>query len=139
MMNNKLAVFAIFALTIGLIGNAYAHKSEVVGDYKLEIGWTKEPPVKGKPNAIELTVTKASASDKAIASMEDQMDDEMSNSTVKSDVTKSPTTPNSIKSTMSHDVVTKKITTNGITGLKLDADISINGKKTMLKLVEDKK
>ncbi|HSA98622.1 MAG TPA: hypothetical protein VLF17_06050, partial [Candidatus Nitrosotenuis sp.] len=39
-------------------------------------------------------------------------------------------------SKMSHDHGTKS---SAVTGLKLDADITVNGKKTVLKLVEDTK
>ncbi len=145
-MNGKLVVLAVFALSVGLIGNAYAHKSEVIGDYNVEVGWKKEPAVVGKANSIEVMVTTASASGKVATSMEDHagMDNMFDSNTTKSD-TKKPTTKsnNNKKSTMvshmgtlSHDHGTK---TTGIAGLKLDADITINGKKTMLKLVEDKK
>ncbi len=97
-------------------------------------------------------ITTASASDKAASDkmmneMKGMTDEQMahmdhgktSNST-KSD-TKKPsaqTTKSSTakKSTTSHGSGAKA---TGVTGLKLDADITINGKKTMLKLVEDKK
>jgi len=148
-MNSKLAILAVFALTVGLIGNAYAHKSQVVGDYNIEVGWAKEPPLAGKQNAIEITVTTASASDKAASDkmmkeMKGMTDEQMAHmdhskmsgsSAAKSSTAKKPTTASHDMSTMSHDHGTKS---TGVTGLKLDADITLNGKKTMLKLVEDK-
>lgn len=141
-MNSKLAVLAVFALSVGLIGNAYAHKSQVVGGYDIEMGWAKEPPLVGKANTIEIMVTTASASDKVASDkmmhdMKGMTNEQMANMDHSkmsgSNTTKSGT---SKKTAMSHDHGTKSI---GVTGLKLDADITINGKKTMLKLVEDKK
>ena len=55
-MNTKLATLVVLAVAIGLVGNAYAHKDQVIGDYKVEVGWTKEPPVAGKANAIEINI-----------------------------------------------------------------------------------
>lgn len=52
-------------------GNAYAHKAEVIGDYKIEIGWDEEPPIQGIGNLIELVVTHATESDKQKAAAED--------------------------------------------------------------------
>src|SRR5574338_786359 len=71
-MKTKLASLLVLTILVGLMGNAYAHKSEVVGDYKIEVGWKNEPPVAGIDNEIELTVTKATAFDKAEAEKEDQ-------------------------------------------------------------------
>jgi hypothetical protein len=161
-MNNKLTVLAVFALSVGLMGNAYAHKEQVVGNYNIEVGWAREPPVVGKPNSIEVMITTASVSDKTasdkmmkemkgmtseqVANMDHKMPD---SSATKSDA-RTPTTPatksNTVKksTTMSHDIGTMlhdsgAMKTTGVTGLTLDADVTINGKKTMLKLVEDKK
>lgn len=143
-MNNKLAVIAVFALSVGLIGNAHAHKEQVVGDYKIEVGWVKVPPVIGKPNIIEVLITKATASDKTKMGVEDHdhMDHNASDSMPKSNASKSVSKmsyDDHKKITKSHDHKKKKTTSSGITGLKLDADITVNGKKTMLKLIEDKK
>ena len=56
-----LLVFVIASMSFG---NAYAHKADVVGDYKIEIGWDKEPPIQGIENSIELVVTHATEEDK---------------------------------------------------------------------------
>lgn len=142
-MNNKLAVLAIFALSVGLIGNAYAHKEQVVGNYQIKVGWVKEPPMIGKPNSVEVFITKATASDKTKTGVgdHDSMDHDASDSVPKSSASKSVSkmSYDDHKITKSHDHKKKKTTSSGIAGLKLDADITVNGKKTMLKFVEDKK
>ena len=134
-MNRKLAVLAVFALSVGLIGNAYAHKGQVVGDYKMEVGWKVEPPIAGKKNAIEITVVKATTTDKKITK-NDHLDDHDAKSMDTKKDTKTSSKAKSSKTTPSHD---KKAT--GITGLdkSLEVDVTLNGKKTLLKLVEDKK
>lgn len=71
-MKTKLASLLVLTILVGLMGNAYAHKSEVVGDYKIEVGWKNEPPVTGINNEITLTVTTATAFDKSEAEKEDQ-------------------------------------------------------------------
>jgi len=71
-MHSKIALIFVFVIALGLVGSASAHKSEVVGDYKIEIGWKNEPPIVGMDNQIELTVTTATAFDKAEAEKEDQ-------------------------------------------------------------------
>ena len=58
------------------IGDAFAHKAEVVGDYKIEIGWEHEPPIQGIENAIELVVTHATDEDKKQAEEMDAMDED---------------------------------------------------------------
>jgi fructose-specific component phosphotransferase system IIB-like protein len=90
-MNAKLALVVVVLLVVGLMANAYAHKAETVGNYKVVVGWKIEPPLVAKKNAIEIIVT----------------------------------TSNS----------------KGVTGLgkTLEADVTLNGKKTFLNLVEDTK
>ncbi|MCE9652195.1 MAG: hypothetical protein K8Q89_03940 [Nitrosarchaeum sp.] len=46
-MHSKIALVFVFVIAMGLVGSASAHKSEVVGDYKIEVGWKNEPPVVG--------------------------------------------------------------------------------------------
>jgi len=46
-------------MSVGLLGTASAHKSEVFGDYKVEVGWNVEPPLAGTANKITLMVTYA--------------------------------------------------------------------------------
>lgn len=43
---------------------AYAHKAQIVGDYKLDVGWKTEPPIAKEPNAIEIVLSIASDFDK---------------------------------------------------------------------------
>ncbi|MEM4378547.1 MAG: hypothetical protein QXX85_06140 [Candidatus Nitrosotenuis sp.] len=141
-MQKKLAILAALVLSIGLVSSAYAHKSEVVGNYKIEVGWKNEPPIAGKKNAIEIIVTKATASDK-----KSSHDHGSHNTKKKPTKTFYDETSQNIKfmSTKDkkhdHDVkkTTKKVT--GITGLSktLEVVVTLNGKKTFLNLVEDKK
>lgn len=143
-MNNKLAVLAVFALSVGLIGNAYAHKAQTVGAYNLEVGWKTEPPIAGKKNAIEITITQASSSDKKNAkdnpldhdSMDSKTKDVKANDSKSTKETKEH--KHTEKTTLKHSYVTKAA---GISGLSktLEVDVTLNGKKTFLKLVEDKK
>ena len=56
-------------------GNAYAHKMDVVGDYKIEIGWDEEPPIQGIYNSIEVVITHATDEDKKQAEEMDAMMD----------------------------------------------------------------
>ena len=38
-MNSKYAAMLVIFTAIGLVGSAYAHKSQIIGDYKIgEIG-----------------------------------------------------------------------------------------------------
>ncbi|HWP78828.1 MAG TPA: hypothetical protein VNL34_04175 [Candidatus Nitrosotenuis sp.] len=46
-------------LVIGTLQTASAHKSEVIGDYKIEVGWEKEPPLVGVDNKIVVIITYA--------------------------------------------------------------------------------
>jgi hypothetical protein len=47
-----------------MIQTASAHKSEVFGNYKVEIGWEKEPPLVNVDNKITLKVTHAVSEEK---------------------------------------------------------------------------
>jgi hypothetical protein len=129
-MNTKLASLVVFAVAIGLVGNAYAHKDQIIGDYKIEVGWVKEPPVAGKANAIEVNIVKASTSDKKSATSHDGHDAESDKK--KHDHDEKKTTKK--KSKHSHKAA-------GVKGLakSLEIDITLNDEKTTLKVVEDKK
>jgi hypothetical protein len=59
-LHRKIVVLAVFALFFGLLGSATAHKSEVIGNYEIEIGWENEPPIVGKENAIIIMIMSAS-------------------------------------------------------------------------------
>jgi len=56
----------VFAISIGMTGfdAAHAHKAQIVGDYKLDVGWMTEPPVANESNAIEIVMSIASDFDK---------------------------------------------------------------------------
>ncbi|MFB5613063.1 MAG: hypothetical protein ACE5RL_07150, partial [Nitrosarchaeum sp.] len=57
-MNLKVVLLAVsFVLAISLTSDAFAHKSQVVGDYVIEVGWKKEPVIVGSDNAITVTIT----------------------------------------------------------------------------------
>lgn len=99
-MTIKIAFLLVFVMAISLVGSAYAHKSEVVGDYKIEVGWKNEPPVTGIDNEITLTVTKATAFDKAEAEKEDQS---MEGMDMGHDHSSSDAMDHSMDSSMSHD------------------------------------
>ena len=70
-MKTKLAILLVLAITISMAGNAYAHKSEVVGDYKIEVGWKNEPPVAGIDNAVEVVVSQATDFEKSQSASEE--------------------------------------------------------------------
>lgn len=118
-------------MSISLVSNAYAHKSEVIGDYKIETGWKYEPPIAGKKNYITITIVKASTSDKESTS--DNMDHKKMDHGADSH--------DSSNNTKSHTVNHKSHKLeNGISGLakKFEVDITLNDKKTHLKLFEFK-
>lgn len=68
MVQTKLfmTIAVIFLLSIGVFGanNAFAHKAQIVGDYKLDVGWKTEPPTVNDPNSIEIILSIASDFDK---------------------------------------------------------------------------
>ena len=146
-MNKKLALLAVVVLSVGLMTNAYAHKSQLVGNYKMEVGWKNEPPTMGKKNAIEITVTKASSADKK--SSDHGSHDPEAEKTTKTSydessakiilVSSSKSSSEHKNNEKSHTHSTKK--SAGVSGLDktLEADVTLNGKKTFLKLIEDKK
>jgi len=132
-MRSLLVLASILMIGAGLIGSAYAHKSQVVDNYKFEVGWDKEPPVAGKPNNIVVTVSKAEPTDKAgskqgnIKNQKHEDSDSESKQGIK-------------KLTKSFQKTEKKTATAGVSGLgsALQVDVSLNGKKTFLKMVERK-
>ncbi|HXG73449.1 MAG TPA: hypothetical protein VNK44_01335 [Candidatus Nitrosotenuis sp.] len=142
-MQKKLAILAALVLSVGLVGSAYAHKSEVVGNYKIEVGWKNEPPKVGKKNAIEITVTKATPSDKK-SKHDHGSHNDMKQKTKKTLYEQEPQNIKLVSTTKDskhkHDDKTKKkpIGVSGL-GKSLEVDVTLNGKKTFLNLVEDKK
>lgn len=58
-MNKIFLMLAVLFACIGMAHTASAHKSEVFGDYKIEVGWDKEPPLVNVDNKITLKITYA--------------------------------------------------------------------------------
>lgn len=121
-MNTKIAAMVVFFVATGLVGNAFAHKSQVIGDYDIEVGWVKEPPVAGKKNAIEIVIAKAPSGDKKAS--HDHKD---------SKKIEKKTDKKSTKKTNSQKT--------GVKGLAkvLEVDVTLNDKKTTLTIKEDPK
>ena len=71
--NALLKFFGIIfvLLSIGLVSNAYAHTSEIILGYKVEVGWVHEPPIKGVKNLIEIFITEATEFEKQLAEKND--------------------------------------------------------------------
>lgn len=145
-MKEHLALLMAFAMSTVLVGNAYAHTSEMVGDYKVQVGWVFEPPMAGKKNAIELVITHATDADREHASLQEEshnshgegsshgtqhtsMDHGMADVTHVSDNSDDHT---------GHKM--SNIPKSGITGLRnlLEADVTLNNAKTFLKITESK-
>ncbi|MFQ5781654.1 MAG: hypothetical protein ACE5GR_01200 [Nitrosopumilus sp.] len=53
----KSYLLLVLLIIPGLIGVAYGHTIDAVGDYRVEIGWMNEPVVSGETNAIEFYVS----------------------------------------------------------------------------------
>lgn len=132
-MRSLLVLASIIMIGAGLIGNAYAHKSQLVDNYKFEVGWDKEPPMVGKPNNIVVTVSKAESSDKT-ASKQGNIKNQ------KHEGSDSKATHGIKKLTKSSQKIERETSTAGVSGLgsALQVDVSLNGKKTFLKMVENK-
>lgn len=113
----------MLALSVGLVGNAYAHKEQIIGNYKIEAGWKEEPPVVGESNAVEVLVSSA-----------------LGNATEETNMTEGMTSGHMANETTQVPAEEEGPLENGISGLadKLQVDITVNGKKTFLTLVEDK-
>lgn len=58
-----LFVVVVFAGMFGF-NDAFAHKAQIVGDYKFDVGWKTEPPIVNESNAIEIVLTIANDFDK---------------------------------------------------------------------------
>lgn len=142
-MNKQLGLLTVAILSVSLLGSAYAHKGQVIGDYKIDAGWKNEPPIAGKSNAIEVIVTKASMIEKKTTSKDEHKDDGHKDDHKKTNAKKSTHDEKSKKN--HHDESKKKskskMITNGISGLSknVEVDVILNGQKTFLTLVEDPK
>lgn len=109
--------------------NAYAHKSEIIGEYEVEIGWDKEPPIAGMDNKIIVIITHASVEE--IAAAEETDHDEMTHNEM--DDEKHEETEHEDHEEAEHEQK------EGISGLasSMDVTVTLNGEKTVLTMVED--
>ena len=134
-MHSKIVFLFVFAIAIGSVSSAYAHKYQVIDDYKIEIGWDKEPPVQGIINSIELAVTYATETEKQKAAIDssDKMDMEgMGHDEMKHDDDMEGMGHDEMKhdDDMDHE--------GGVSGLDdtIDITITLDGKTSMLAIVE---
>ena len=115
MNNNNYLLLTVISLPIllalGLTGDVYAHTTKIVGDYKIEIGWAKEPPIVGQSNAIEITVKLATDYD----------------------IQKYDSVPTNIKDVSNEEA--KKSDTSGLSD-DLEVDIELGGVRTSISLSE---
>lgn len=120
-VQTKLAILVALTISVYLVNSAYAHKSEVVGDYKVEIGWDKEPPVAGMNNKITIMITHASSEEK-VAAEKDSHDEMTHDETEHED----------------HEDANHEHG-EGISGLasNMDMTITLNNEKTTLTMMED--
>ena len=129
-MNSKYAAMLVIFTAIGLVGSAYAHKSQIIGDYKIGVGWVTDPPVVGKSNKIEVMISKATATDKkADMGNMDHMNHKDHASTSKS----TKTTPKTTKPTVYEYRDSRVITVSAdssMSSMKMDSmkSSSINSK-----------
>lgn len=139
-MNTKLALLVIsIALAAGLTNNAFAHKSQVVGDYLIEVGWKEEPVIVGLDNAITIAITPATEEDKANAeTMDDTMSEDHEDSS-HDEAGNDEMASNDAASTEEHHEEEEGPLENGIIGLEstLEVTVSLNGEKTTLTMTED--
>lgn len=140
-MNKTVAVVIVFAIVFGLVGNSYAHKAEVIGDYKIEVGWKHEPPIVGQANAIEIIVTIATEHDKesAVSQEHDESIEHEGMTHEEHEEEMEMMKEKELEEEMEHEEHLEDGT--GVSGLsdKLEATVSMEGKKTELLLVEQSK
>ena len=122
-MQVKFLVLLLLVASISVVGAANAHKSEVIGDYKVEIGWDKEPPIAGMDNKITVMITHASPEEKAAAEEPTHDEAEREEST---------------RDESTHDEAEHEHA-EGISGLasSMDVTVTLNGEKTALIMTED--
>lgn len=168
-MNSKGAILlsAIVAVMFSSsLSGAYAHTDQVIGDYRIEVGWDREPPVAGMDNAVTIMVTLATDQQKMDASEmdhssmnmgdkknEDTNHDEMEHDGMDHENTSYDNNNDSITfveshddmahDSMEHDDVDQESVEHehgkGVTGLAsaMEVTITLNDKKTTLTMVED--
>jgi len=130
-MNTKLSLLVIvMTLSLSLTSNAFAHKSEVVGDYLIEVGWKEEPVIVGLDNAITVAITSATENDKTNA-------ETMANTMSGGNMTQEDMA-NMAASTEEHHGEEGPLE-NGVTDLAstLEVTVTLNGEKTNLSMTED--
>ena len=124
-MLSKIMLLSVLVLSIGLIGSASAHKSQVIGDYSVEVGWGTEPTIVGMDNTITVGISPATVEDKT--NSDTMNNDTMSNDTMAGEG-------------VAHDHAAVDLgPENGIAGLasSLDVTVTLNGQKTTLTMTED--
>ena len=62
---NKAYFFALFLISPLFLSGAFAHQSDSVGDYRIEIDWKNKPIVTGESNAIIVYVSEMDKSKEA--------------------------------------------------------------------------
>ncbi len=155
LLNKTIPIFIVCVLFIGLIDNVSAHKAEVIGDYKINVGWEHEPPVVGITNAVEIIVTVASDFDKDLPIHDESTEHEGKTHDEHQEEMESEVHDESTEHEgKTHDEHQEEMAMiedeehdeslnpgSGVTGLaeKLEATISLNGEKTELVLVEQTK
>ncbi len=135
-MQIKFLVLLLLVASISLASTASAHKSSIIGDYKIEVGWDKEPPIAGMENKITILITSASdedkkASEEMMKEMEGMTNDEMAD--MDHDEVEHDEMEHEDHDEMEHGH------DKGISGLtsSFDITITLNGEKTTLTMVED--
>jgi hypothetical protein len=124
----KAFILLIIFLVFSFVGSAYAHKAQVVGDYKIEVGWKNEPPLVGIDNAIEIIVTVATEHDKE---SHETKDHEMEHMEHEEDMKHEEH-----QEGMEHEKQMEAGTPASGLADKLEATVSLKEKKTPLVLVE---
>lgn len=132
-MDSKYFLLATLLISASLMSfnSAYAHKSVIVGDYKIEIGWDKEPPVVGVDNSITVMISHASDEEKMSSEM-NHGDMEHSDHDKESDHMTHDESDHA-----AHDE--ESMHEEGISGLAsaIDMSVTLNNKKTTLAMTED--
>ncbi len=140
-MHCKLAILILLlALGTGLTNNAFAHKSEVVGDYLIDFSWKNDPAIVGVDNSIILLITTASLQDKSNSEqITNSVDMSMSNEKMSHDANSSMNHGATSHNMAADSNVQKDLPQKGITGLASDLDVTItlNEKKVRLEMIED--
>jgi len=114
------------------MGNVYAHKTEVIGDYKIDVGWKSEPPIAGLTNAIEIIITVANEFEKQFSVHDDSVEHEGMTHEEHEEEMEQET----------HEEEMEHLEPGtGIIGLanKLEAIVRLDGEKTELVLIEQSK